>query len=80
MPCSYPDTWYRLAPGLNLGPYFLLWFHLVIWFRVETPNDPGPLDGLGVDVLIPGVLLGRLFFLVQDGAGTFALSLGSLEY
>ena len=29
-------------------------------------------------VFLPGVLLGRLFFLVQDGAGTFALSLGSL--
>ena len=47
---------------------------------MEVPDEPGPLEGLGVDVFLPGVLLGRLFFLVQDGAGTFALSLGSLEY
>ena len=47
---------------------------------MEAPDDPGPLDGFGVEVLLPGVLLGQLLFLVQGSTGSFALSLGSLDY
>ena len=47
---------------------------------MEAPDEPGPLEGLDVDVFLPGVLLGQFFFLVQDGACTFTLGLGSLEY
>ena len=56
------------------------WADPGLWYRLEDSGAPGLLEGLGVDVFLPGVPLGRFFFLVQDGAGTFALSLGSLEY